>query len=76
MECSSSVPAPGHRDVAAPRRPVVALDREELVVAEDDGHGPAQPARRHHLAQGDEHRRGAQDEPDLGGHARVRHGRA
>ena len=41
IECSSSVPAPGRGRVGAPRRVVLPLDRDVLVVAEHDRHQPA-----------------------------------
>ena len=41
MLCSSSVPGADERPVAPPRRVVVALDRDELVVAEHDRHHAA-----------------------------------
>ena len=59
--------AAGLLDVGAPLRPVGALDREVLVVAEDGRHRLAQGAALDDVAQGPEHRRAAQDEPALAG---------
>src|SRR5450759_769102 len=63
-------PAAGTRDVGSPFGRVDPLDREVLVVAEDDGERASVPATGHLVDEGLEDRRVAQDQANL-----VRDGR-
>ena len=65
IECSISVPPPALSTSRAPCRSVHALDREVLVVAQDQRHRLPVATRLHDLRQVAEHRSVAQDEPDL-----------
>ena len=73
MECSIRHPPPACGHVGPPLRPVGALDREVLVVAEDRRHGLAERPPGHQLTQGPEHGRAAQHQAALARHPRRRH---
>ena len=64
---------PGLGRVGPPRRAVLALDRDVLVVAEHDAHHPAALGPVHRVAQVDERGRVAQHQADLVDHARPPH---
>ena len=65
----NQAPAAGLGDVGPPLRGVGALNREVLVVAEHAGHRRTQRPALHQVAQRPEHRRAAQHQAALAGHA-------